>query len=176
MNSLPFYLPLGFLGIVGVMMVVWYQAMSRLELRTLTLLHTIRIAVELVLYGLYLHRWVPKLMTFEGGNLDILSGLSAPVVYYFAFVRGRMNSRWLLVWNFICLGLLLNVVVKAMLSAPGDLQRLAFDQPNIAIQRFPFLLLPGFVVPVVLFAHVVTIRRLVGAPRLLAGKLPANAA
>jgi hypothetical protein len=66
-----------------------------------------------------------------------------------------------LVWNFICLGLLFNIVVHAVLSAPLPFQQLAFDQPNVAILYFPYVWLPAFIVPVVLLSHLVAIRKLI---------------
>ncbi len=131
-----------------------------IDLKILTLIHIIRIPVELVLYALFVYKTIPALMTFEGQNWDILSGITAPFVYYFGFVQNKMTSTLLLVWNFICLGLLINIVVIAILSAPSPLQQLAFDQPNVAIFHFPFIWLPAVVVPIVLFAHLVTIRQL----------------
>ncbi len=131
-----------------------------LPLQSITYVNTVRIVVELVLFLLYVQKAVPRLMTFEGGNLDILSGLTAPVIAYFGFSRQVLDRRWILVWNFLCLGLLVNIVVRALLSAPFPAQRLGFDQPNIAILRFPFVWLPTFIVPVVLFGHLVSIRRL----------------
>ena len=89
-----------------------------LNLRILTMLHIVRIPVELVLYGLYVYKAVPELMTFEGRNYDIVSGLTVPIIYYLGFVKKRFNTRLLLIWNFICLGLLFNIVVHAVLSAP----------------------------------------------------------
>lgn len=124
----------------------------------LTLLHTIRIPVELVLFCLFMQNTIPELMTFEGRNFDILSGLTAPLVYYLGFKRSILKRRAMLIWNFMCLGLLLNVVVHAILSAPTPFQVLAFDQPNIAVLYFPFVWLPCFVVPVVFFSHLVLIR------------------
>ena len=131
-----------------------------LRLDRLTLLHSIRVPVELVLLGLYLHGAVPRLMTFEGRNWDVLSGLSAPVVYYLAFRGRQLGWRGLLAWNVVCLGLLLNIVVNAVLSAPTVVQRFAFGQPNVAILHFPFGWLPSCVVPLVLLAHLVAMRRL----------------
>jgi hypothetical protein len=129
-----------------------------LDLRTLTLLHGLRIFVEGILYALFLYKVVPRQLTFEGGNLDILSGLSAPVVYYFAF-NGNMVRRWLLLgWNLVCLGLLLNVVVRAVLLILGAQPGGSPDQPQIAVQYFPYMLLPGFIVPLVLFAHMAALR------------------
>lgn len=131
-----------------------------LDIKILTILHTIRIPVELVLFWLFIHKAVPELMTFEGRNLDILAGLTAPIVYYFGFIKKRFNNRIMLFWNFVCLGLLLNIVVNAVLSVPTPVQQFAFDQPNIAILYFPFIWLPCCVVPLVLLSHLATIRQL----------------
>lgn len=133
---------------------------DKLSIEKLTLLHTIRIAVEIVLLWLFLQKKIPQLMTFEGRNFDILSGITAPIVYYLVFVKHLMSKKMLLFWNFACLALLLNIVINALLSAPLPFQQFAFEQPNIAILYFPFNLLPSVVVPLVLFAHLVTIRRL----------------
>ncbi|MBF9140001.1 hypothetical protein [Hymenobacter properus] len=134
--------------------------LDALDLPALTMLHVVRIPVELVLYGLYVYRAVPELMTFAGRNWDILSGLSAPVVYYLVFRRPTLGPGWLLAWNFVCLGLLLNIVTNALLAAPTRFQQFAFDQPNVAILHFPFNWLPAVVVPLVLLAHLAAIRQL----------------
>ena len=131
-----------------------------LRLDWLTLLHVVRIPVEIVLFWLFVAKAVPQEMTFEGRNFDILSGLSAPVVYYFGFVKKRLSRPVLLVWNGLCLGLLLNVVATAVLAAPSPFQQIGFNQPNIAIQYFPFVWLPSVVVPLVLLAHLVAFRQL----------------
>ena len=133
---------------------------DRLRLDQLTLLHTIRILVELVLFCLFIGKTVPQLMTFEGRNFDILSGLTAPFIYYFGFVKKRIGRPFLVLWNLVCLGLLLNIVVNAVLSMPSRFQAFAFDQSNIAILHFPFVWLPSFIVPIVLLAHVAAIRQL----------------
>lgn len=136
------------------------QYVDSLDLRWLTLLHTIRIPVELVLLWLSLHKAVPQLMTFEGRNFDILSGLTASIIYALAFSRNGVKRKLLLVWNFVCLALLINIVVLAVLSAPFPFQRLAFEQPNIAVLYFPFVWLPCCVVPLVLLSHLAAINQL----------------
>jgi hypothetical protein len=133
---------------------------DKLSLEKLTLLHIVRIPVEIVLFWLFLQKKIPQLMTFEGRNFDILAGITAPIMYYLVFVKQRMSKKALLFWNFACLALLLNIVINAVLSAPLPFQQFAFEQPNIAILYFPFNLLPSVVVPLVLFAHLVAIRRL----------------
>lgn len=132
-----------------------------LDIRYLTILHTIRVPVEIGLYFLFVSKMIPELMTFEGYNFDILSGLSAPLIYYLVFVSGKGNKTLLLIWNFICLGLLINIVTIAILSAPLPFQKLAFDQPNIGVVYFPYLWLPGIIVPLALFSQLAAIRQLV---------------
>ena len=131
------------------------------SLKTLTWLHIVRIPVELILLGLFLDKQIPLLMTFEGRNFDIISGLTAPVIAFFCFHKNILSKKIALIWNFICLGLLLNIVINAVLSAPFVFQKFGFDQPNVAIAFFPFVWLPAFVVPVVLFSHLVCIYRLI---------------
>ncbi|MEC5142422.1 hypothetical protein [Chitinophaga sp. 212800010-3] len=151
--------PLLFL-LISLIIPVGRRFIDNLNIRTLTVLHTVRIPVEIVLYWLFLNKAIPGEMTFEGRNFDILSGLSAPLVWYVGFVKGRLNKPLLLIWNLICLGLLMNIVMIVMLSVVTKLVPLAPEQPKIAFVYFPFLLLPSCLVPLVLYAHVAAIRRL----------------
>ena len=131
------------------------------NLKTLTLLHSIRIAIEMVLFWLFLNKVMPQLMTFEGRNFDLISGITAPLIYYFGFVKGKIGAKAMLAWNFICLAILLFTVSNAILSAPTPLQQFAFEQPTIAVFYFPFVWLPGIVVPLVIFSHLISIRLLI---------------
>lgn len=162
---------LGVLPILVIIVVLFITSSGRrfidgLPLKHLTYLHVVRVPVEIVLYWLALHKAIPELMTFEGRNFDILAGITAPFVAYLGFVKLKMSRRGLLIWNFICLGLLINIVMNAVLSAPTPIQQFAFDQPNIAILNFPFSWLPTFIVPVVLFCHLVSIRQLLSESQL----------
>lgn len=130
------------------------------NIQSITLLHVVRIPVELVLYLISVHHLIPLLMTFEGWNFDILSGITAPLIYYFVFKTHSLNKKALLIWNFVCLAFLINIVLLAILSAPSPYQRFAFDQPNRALYYFPYIWLASVIVPLVLFSHLVAIRRL----------------
>lgn len=126
---------------------------EKLPLKTLTILHIVRIPVEIVLFWLYGQSLIPQLMTFEGRNFDILSGLTAPLIYFLAFRGGKINRTLLIIWNLFALGLLINIVVNAVLSFPFPFQQFAFDQPNRAVLYFPYIWLPTVIVPLVLFSH-----------------------
>lgn len=125
--------------------------LDSLDLTALTLLHIIRIPVELVLFALFLHQAVPEAMTFHGRNFDILSGISAPLVYYFGYLKKVLSKPAIITWNIICLLLLLNIVSSAILSLPARYAQFGFGQPNIALGYFPFILLPALLVPMVNF-------------------------
>jgi hypothetical protein len=133
---------------------------ERLPLRLLTLLHVVRIPVELVLYWLFLAGVVPQVMTFEGRNLDIVTGVLALLLYFLAF-RGTGPKRWLLVaFNILGLVLLVNIVSIAVMSLPTPLQQMSFDQPNVAVLYFPYIWLPTIIVPTVLFSHLAALWQL----------------
>ncbi|MCU0416223.1 MAG: hypothetical protein MUE33_03465 [Cytophagaceae bacterium] len=162
-------LPPRFLGMVvppAVLFIVLFTSkkgkefIDQIYLSSLILLHVIRIPVEIVLYGLSIENVIPELMTFDGRNWDIFSGITAPFIYY-GYRQSKISNSIVLIWNFVCLFLLLNIVLHAVLSAPSPFQQFAFDQPNIAIFYFPFNWLPACVVPIVLFAHLVAIRKLI---------------
>ncbi len=131
-----------------------------LPLLNLTYLHGVRIPVEIILFWLYLNKTIPELMTFEGRNFDIIAGITAPFIAYYGLSKAKLSKPTILIWNFISLGLLINIVLNALFSAPSPFQKFAFDQPNIAILNFPFCWLPTFIVPIVFFGHLVAIRQL----------------
>ncbi|AUP80502.1 hypothetical protein [Flavivirga eckloniae] len=131
-----------------------------LNLKWLTILHIVRIPVEIVLYYVFIAGLIPDLMTFSGYNFDIISGITAPVIYYIMFVKKTLNRKALLIWNVLCLGLLINILTIAVLSAQTPFQQLAFEQPNIGVTYFPFVWLPTVIVPIVFLSHLASIRRL----------------
>jgi hypothetical protein len=135
--------------------------LDSLDNKTLTILHIVRIPVEISLYYLFIAKVIPQEMTFEGRNLDIIAGITAPIIYYFGYTKNSLPKAILILWNIICVGLLMNIVVVAVLSTATALQQFGFNQPNIAIAFFPFNLLACVIVPLVLLAHSVTLRNLI---------------
>ena len=132
--------------------------LDRFSQKWLTFVHVIRIPIELCLYWLFLGGFIPEIMTFSGQNFDIIAGLTAPLIYSFGFAKNRLSRRFILVWNITCFGLLMNIVVTALLAAPLPFQQICFDQPNVGILYFPFLWLAGLIVPLVMLAHLISIR------------------
>ncbi|MEM9260974.1 MAG: hypothetical protein AAGA62_15100 [Bacteroidota bacterium] len=123
---------------------------EKLSPRSLLLVHSVRVPVELVLYGLFLRSLIPEIMTFAGQNFDIMAGLTAPLVWFF---YAKLSPRARVVWHLMGILLLANIVVTALLAAPLPFQQIAFDQPNLGVLQAPFNLLPAVVVPLVFAAH-----------------------
>ncbi len=136
------------------------KLIDQLPVKQLTILHVVRIPVELVLYWLMLETYIAEVMTFEGRNFDILAGVTA--IFVGLMIKDPLKARgWLIVWNLLALGLLFNIVATAVLSAPFPFQQMAFEQPNVAVLYFPYVWLPVFIVPAVLFSHLVCLRKLI---------------
>ncbi len=117
-----------------------------------TLLHVVRIPVEIVLFALFIYKMIPELMTFEGRNYDIIMGVTAPVIGYL-FLKKKIGSKGLLVWNIIGLILILFILLNGILSAEFPFQQFGFEQPNRGILYFPYVLLPALIVPIVIWTH-----------------------
>ncbi len=125
---------------------------------------TFRIVVELVLWRLAVAGVAPEIMTFTGRNVDILVGLSAPLVAYFCFVRRAWPERVAVWWNVAGIVILLNVVVHAQLSAPTRFRMFETDPPTTFIGDLPYIWLPAFLVPLAWLLHALSLRQL-RAPR-----------
>ncbi len=133
---------------------------EKLPLKILTILSVVRIPVEIVLLWLFQNQFVPQSMTFEGRNFDILSGITAPIVYFLAFRGGKINRPMLIVWNIFAVALLLNVVITAVLAFPAISPNLPTELQNRAVSFFPYIWLPTIVVPIVLFSHLASLWKL----------------
>jgi hypothetical protein len=120
---------------------------------------TFRVGVEWLLHRLWLEGVVPRMLTWEGANLDILIGLTAPFAAWTA-TRGRGGAWFALAWSVAGLAMLANVVVRAVLTAPGGLNLIVTEVPNRLPGLFPYSYLAGFLAPLALVLHILAIRSL----------------
>jgi len=119
-----------------------------------------RIVMEIILWLLFVQHRVPAIMTFEGRNADILVGLTAIPVGYFCFVRRSWSPRVAWWWNVAGILILLNVVVHAQLSTPSPFRVFVTDPPVTFIGYWPYILLPGFLVPLAWLLHATSLIQL----------------
>jgi hypothetical protein len=118
----------------------------------LTWLHLVRLPVEIALYWLAYFKQVPWSMTMYGHNFDIIFGITAPIMAYLVFNRKMVSMKIFQIWNALGLVSLLVIVITAIGSLP-NFSWWDASRPNYAVTHFPFVWLPAFIVPIVLFSH-----------------------
>lgn len=122
-------------------------------------LQVFRVFVEILLWMLFIQNLLPIQMSFEGRNFDILAGLTAPLMAYLAS-RNTVSKSLLIIWNIVCLGLLINIVTIAIFSMPTPFRYFMNDPSNTIVTQFPFSWLPTFLVPLAYMLHFFSLRQL----------------
>ena len=120
-----------------------------------------RIAVELLLLQSFLEGLIPKEATFEGYNFDILIGLTAPFIGAIAFRKDQVNAMLVKLYNIA--GFCTLAVVVFVFISQAYFPQLWHLQPTgkaIAIGVFPYTFLAGFLMPVAVFMHVLSLVKL----------------
>lgn len=122
-------------------------------------LQSFRIVVEIALWLAVRHGALPAQMSFEGRNFDIVTGLCALPVGYYCYTKKSARLWVVLVYNIMGLLLLINVVVIAVLSMPTPLRAFHNDPANTLLAYFPFIYLPGMLVPLAYTLHIFSLRQ-----------------
>lgn len=108
----------------------------------------------------YLWQLMPAEFALHAGIGDIVIGLTAPLVAY-AVMKNLRSARVLaLSWNVLGIAELALAVTLGFLASPSAFLQLALAMPNSLITRYPFVLVPTFVVPVSILLHAAALWRL----------------
>jgi hypothetical protein len=145
-----------------VLLFVWSRAgkefLYRIKPQWLIYLQSFRILVEIGLWLLVRNGLAPVQISFEGRNFDILVGLLAVPVGYYCFEKKSWSPVVAVVYNVFGLVSLLNVVVISTLSMPTPF-RVFLNQPDTSmLTRFPFIYIPGLLVPFAYTLHIFSLR------------------
>jgi hypothetical protein len=164
-NSLPPRILLAVIPpVIAILYLIYSGKLDKLLLKLrpwwLINLQVFRFAMEIILWMLFLEKIIPKQMTFEGYNFDVLVGVSAIPISYFCFKERKFSYKPVVVWNIFGLLLLLNIVVIAIISTPSPMRVFMNEPANTFIAFYPFIWLPGFVVPMALFLHLASLRQI----------------
>jgi hypothetical protein len=156
--------PFNFLPIVAIPLIIILiltfskstaDILQTTPIKSLVQLQVFRVFVEILLWMMFIQNLIPVQMTFEGRNWDILVGITAPIVAH--FFSG--NRKVLIAWNIICLGVLINIVSIAILSLPTPVRLFDNDPSSSIVTVFPFIFLPGFLVPLAYTLHFLSIKK-----------------
>jgi len=126
----------------------------------LVLIQSYRIVVELILWIGFIGGFVPYQMTFEGFNYDIIVGITAILAGTAFFIKGRYRRFEVFIWNVSGIALLINIVAISFLSAPSPFRVFMNEPANTFVAYYPFIWIPGFVVPFALAMHLFSIKQI----------------
>jgi hypothetical protein len=132
------------------------ELLDAIPQRNIIRLQVFRVFVEVLLWMLFLQNLLPVQMSFEGRNFDVLSGLAAPFAAYF-LARSRTG---IILYNLISLALLANILTIAVLSMPTPLRFFMNEPSNTIVTVFPFIWLPGLLVPLAYGLSFLSLRKL----------------
>jgi len=135
------------------------QFLSQVQPQWLIYLQSFRILVEVGLWILVRNGSLPEQMSFEGRNFDILTGLFAFPVGYYCFVKKTWPPVVALLYNIAGLLLLVNIVAVSALSLPSPLRAFHNGPDSSLITTFPFIYLPGMLVPLAYTLHIFSLRQ-----------------
>ena len=136
------------------------QTLIKVSVVPLIAFQSFRVVMEYVLYRLVEVHALPSVLTLSGGNYDIFVGTTAPIMAVMAYVSGKKSYGVLKVWNVLGFLILTNTLAHGILSAPTRLQVFFTDPSSALIATYPWIWLPGFVVPVALAGHILSFRQI----------------
>ena len=94
------------------------------------------------------------------GTGDVLTGLLA-VPAALALATGTVEGRkGAMLWNMFGLADLAVAITLGMIMSPGPFQLIITNGPSMAIDTFPNVLTPAFVVPSSILLHALSLRQL----------------
>jgi len=135
-------------------------ATARVSISAVAGLQFFRVGVEIVIHQLVQAGLMPEVMTWNGRNFDIVTGIAAPAVAWVLAKDPVKNRKVALAWNWLGTLLLLNAVVHGMLTAPSPFRIESLGRPNVAVLHSPYVWIVSLCVFVAASSHVWMIRRL----------------
>ena len=124
--------------------------------------------IALQIYRIFGSQWLvywlrgvlPGLWALPAGAGDVLTGLLA-VPAAIALAAGTAEGRKAaILWNIFGLADVAVAIALGMTMSPGPFQLIVPDGPSMAIDTFPNVLTPAFVVPSSILLHVLSLRQL----------------
>ena len=137
------------------------QTLARASLAGLVMFQGFRFPLELLMHRAYTEGLMPIQMSYDGRNLDILTGISGLILGSILYWK-PLPKALIWIWNLAGFGLLVNIVGVAILSTPVPFRQFHNDPPNVWVLDVPFVWLPTVMVLAALFGHLALARKLQG--------------
>ena len=121
-----------------------------------------RVPVAVFLRGISQAGQAPMQITYEGLNLDIFVGLTAPAMAWLVW-RGKVGSYAIWAWNAFGLLLLAEAIVIAVLSMPTEFRVFTNEPASTFVIYAPYVWLPTVLAPAALLGHLLVLRWLLSS-------------
>lgn len=122
---------------------------------------------------LYAARRLPAPFAPLAGWGDVFIGAAALPVAWLTARRGGAGTGWLWAWNLLGILDLSTALALGALSSPGPIQLFSGHPDSGAMTSLPWILIPGFLVPIFWTVHIAIFARI---GRRHAGRVPLIAA
>jgi len=151
--------PMAVLALAAMRAGPFRRALETMPLAQLIAVNAIRVlGLNFVL--LYAVGRLPAPFAPVAGWGDIVTGLAAVPVAWLAQNRPRAARRVILAWNTVGLADLVAAVGLGVTSAPGPLHLIHAEPTTALMTTLPWLLIPGFLVPLLASTHLAVFYRL----------------
>lgn len=137
-------------------------AMLATPLPALVAVNTIRV-LGVIFVLLYARGELPAPFAPSAGWGDIFIGVTALPLAWAVMRFGPRVRPLAFAWNVVGIADLVNAIALGALSAPGPLQAFVGPPTSAIMTTLPWLIIPGFLVPSLMFIHVVIFHRLASA-------------
>jgi hypothetical protein len=137
------------------------HAMAATPLPALIGLHAIRV-LGFAFIILYAEGRLPAPFAPSAGWGDVFMGATALPLAWAVTRFGARVRPLVVLWNALGVADLVVALTLGPLSAPGPLQVFVGPPDSSPMTTLPWLIIPGFLVPILLFTHIVIFNRLLG--------------
>jgi hypothetical protein len=135
------------------------RALLAIPVSSLVAANTVRV-LGISFLVLYAQGRLPAPFAPLAGWGDILVGSAAPLVAWLVAARGAGARSALVLWNTLGLADLILAVALGAASSPGPLQLIVASPDSGIMTTLPWLLIPGFLVPTLVWTHLAIFFRL----------------
>lgn len=138
------------------------QVVQKMPKNWLVNIHFLRIFTEMIMWFMYndvTHR-VPRHLTFEGGNFDIIIALTAPFIAQRCFKARTWPKSYATAWNYLGILFITGIYVMIILTSQSSLRFFTDDYLSSFTLMMPFIWIPTFTLPLFLLFHLLSIKQI----------------
>lgn len=133
------------------------QWISKIRTENLILIQSFRILVEILFVLSVSEGVLHSEVTIEGYNFDMVFGFTA-IIVWLTYRMEIISLKFILFWNYLGLVVLASVIFVFFTTIyTPELYGYEITPAPIAFTHYPFILVAGFLMPLAVFIHVLSI-------------------